>query len=539
MKKITALLIFITLFIYVYGDAQQSTGWRTMLTTAGSSADVKNESSEEDSEVSVVYREAVSLYWDSRYNESRAKFEQVQKMFPGYARTKYYLGRLDDKLSAGYKSREEVARTNDMAVKKTVEAREMKLHEEVLRSKLESEIRAKEEASRKARMESDRDAALKAAGELEAKRAGEEADSKAKIERDRKAAKKRSAYRVAAQQNFSPKRASEESAEEKAKIELAKKAREEAARKAKVEADRAAARKAAEELEAKRAGEEADAKAMAERDRKAADYRPERPVQSTGAANIKEPGKVSAAEKPEMVKVKIEISQQIIDRQMTAYKGNLKEIVKEADKNLKKIDGELKGQESGEAVTNHIKAADAYYAEGKIEEAKAEFKAAMVAASTPAMKKSIKEKERALDKKAKEMELKTRQEARAKKDAAKKAKLEAAKKAKEEAARLKAESAERKATKKIAQNVKRENKPGPVIAIPAKTATPAGAMQITSSQTKVSEDEVSLVYRDAVNLYWDSRYTEAKAKFDQVQSMLPGYARTSYYIERLKGKLGR
>ena len=42
------------------------------------------------------------------------------------------------------------------------------------------------------------------------------------------------------------------------------------------------------------------------------------------------------------VKAKITVSRQSIDQQMTAYKGELKEIVNDAEKSFKKIDDESK-----------------------------------------------------------------------------------------------------------------------------------------------------------------------------------------------------
>ncbi|GEM_PF-3959020 len=204
------------------------------------------------------------------------------------------------------------------------------------------------------------------------------------------------------------------------------------------------------------------------------------PTANPPAVSAQAPIQKNVPEKPEMVKVKVEVSQQVIDQQMNAYKGNLKEIVKEAENNLKKIDGELKKKDGEEAVNKHLKAADAYSAEGKIDKAKTEFKAAMVEANTPALKKTIKEKEHSVDKQAKEIESKNGQDTRAKEE-----------------------------TVKTAPEVKK----------------------------KTIEEEASQIYKDAVSLYWDNKYSEAKLKFEQVQQMSPGYARTSYYLERIKEKL--
>ncbi|HOX09292.1 MAG TPA: hypothetical protein PLV09_04325 [Candidatus Omnitrophota bacterium] len=45
-------------------------------------------------------------------------------------------------------------------------------------------------------------------------------------------------------------------------------------------------------------------------------------------------------------RIEIEISRQVVDEQMKAYKGDLREIIKQADNNIRKIDAELKRKTS-------------------------------------------------------------------------------------------------------------------------------------------------------------------------------------------------
>lgn len=361
-------------------------------------------------------------------------------------------------------------------------------------------------------------------------------------------------------------------------------------------------------------------------------------------------GDVSAkAPEAEPVKTQVTVSQQVIDQQMIAYKGNLKEIVKEAENNLKKIDGELKDSEAGKAVAEHISAANTLSAEGKYEEARAELKAALALADTPKMKKNIKEKQRAIDQQADQVESRNQQAAQAAKEIQQKSKKqvdqqqrvveknivkkgtqaqarqkpvqqnftqknapakvqtqqnfiqknapvkvqaakpveisvaekakteaaakarseEAAKRAADEAAAAKAKmaaeqktadeaaaakvrsAAEQKAidevavtktqaeeavvkTQEAAQKVEQVTIPqtaAPTIPTPAATAqAPAAAA--------AAEDAVSAMYREAVSLYWDGKYSESRAKFEQVQKASPEYARTNYYLGRIKEKLG-
>jgi TolA-binding protein len=48
-------------------------------------------------DASKSYLEAVSLYWDGKYAEAKERFEKVEKLSSGYARTAYYLGRIKEK----------------------------------------------------------------------------------------------------------------------------------------------------------------------------------------------------------------------------------------------------------------------------------------------------------------------------------------------------------------------------------------------------------------------------------------------------------
>ena len=47
------------------------------------------------------------------------------------------------------------------------------------------------------------------------------------------------------------------------------------------------------------------------------------------------------------------------------------------------------------------------------------------------------------------------------------------------------------------------------------------------------------MYKDAVALYWDNKYVEAKVRFEEIRKMSPDYARTSYYLGRIKDKLAK
>ncbi len=443
MKNKILMLMIVSMLIYTHASAQQDAERKIAASGTKSALGANGEISAGESNASAAYKDAVALYWDGRLNEAQIKFEQVQSMSPDYARTKYYLGRIKDKQSSGVKSVEEISRSNFTPAKKMDEiSADIKAQADARIAKLESERKARQDTDLKARMERERSAVLEKAAQEEArktkmeseKKVTEEIAAKPKVAQVvTKPVEKIPAVKVTRKQNFTHKDAVIESAVEKTSINTAKKAREEVEANARIERDRKVAeiksqedaRKAMLESE-KKDQEEADTKARMERERNAVMEKAaqeearktkleseKKALEESDAKAIAGSGSdkpvIITAEKPEMTKVKIEVSQQIIDQQMNAYKGNLKEIVREAEANLKKIDGELKEKGGEEAVAKHLKAADEFKAEGKIDEAKAEFKAAMVAASTPAEKRSIKEKERAIDKQAKELDIKKRQ----------------------------------------------------------------------------------------------------------------------------------
>jgi len=49
-------------------------------------------------------------------------------------------------------------------------------------------------------------------------------------------------------------------------------------------------------------------------------------------------------------RIEIEVSRQVVDEQMKAYKGDLQEIIRKANNNIKKIDAELKREADRKAA---------------------------------------------------------------------------------------------------------------------------------------------------------------------------------------------
>ncbi len=106
---------------------------------------------------------------------------------------------------------------------------------------------------------------------------------------------------------------------------------------------------------------------------------------------------------------------------------------------------------------------------------------------------------------------------------------DAARKAKQEAEAL------AKAKEEAAQKSKQESENG------AKEGTqPKDTHESESKgpgETKVSDKEAPKIYKEAVTLYENGKYIEAKLKFEQVNRMSPGYEDTDSFLESLKKKL--
>ena len=293
--------------------------------------------------------------------------------------------------------------------------------------------------------------------------------------------------------------------------------------------------------------------------------------------------KEAASSGPEAVKVTVDNT--IIEKRTASYSKSLKEIVREAEANLKKVDQELQKQQAARTIRESAAKGDELYKEGKLEEAKEEYKKAVDLSKEPAVKKHIKESERKAPPAMKASPAKKAASAPAKRSgwklfsapaarqaepaaqpasrygtevqtksrvdrptatarpavaarapvaprpvpaqqmpdtAAMKAKEEAAARARTEADKKAKESAEMKARAEAEKNAKAE-----------------AAAPIAAAVSAPASEDVSNMYREAVSLYWDNKYAEAKAKFNQVEAVSPDYARTAYYLGRIKEKLGK
>lgn len=110
-------------------------------------------------------------------------------------------------------------------------------------------------------------------------------------------------------------------------------------------------------------------------------------AETASAAALKEkPAEEKAAEEE---KIKIEISEREINSRVPSLKNNLKDIIRDADANIKRIDNVLKAEESERGAREHFVKGNSLYKEGKFEEAEKEWNTALGLAKDPEFRKGI------------------------------------------------------------------------------------------------------------------------------------------------------
>jgi len=343
---------------------------------------------------------------------------------------------------------------------------------------------------------------------------------------------------------------------------------------------------------------------------------------------------------PEPEKVKVEVSDTIVTKHAGAVTSDLKAVIREAENNLKRIDGTLTGKNNEKTAKELVKKGNDLYKEGKYEEARDSYRQANKLTSDADLKRTIKDNEGLVEGKANEQqrerlavekakadtemkaaEAKSQGEKLEKSKAAQKAhkpmtvqpamrkqqpamrrsvpaparqtgpavnftpanvsqaepvhayrtavrspvvddsaarqaamsaraKLAAEEKAAQEAAAAKARAEAEEKAKAVAEAAEVQAKvyeepkmAAPAVTVPsaveAPVETPAAPAPPVMAATPAAtgDDAVSKMYRDAVSLYWDNKYEEAKAKFEKIKDMSPEYARTGYYLGRIKEKM--
>ncbi len=106
---------------------------------------------------------------------------------------------------------------------------------------------------------------------------------------------------------------------------------------------------------------------------------------------------------------KVAIEKRAIEKRIPSYANNLKRLIKKAEINIKKVDEKLKEQEREELARECCEKANALYGEGKLKEAKGEWRKALKMARKRQTREYIKKsKQRAIE----EARLKNKQKGR-------------------------------------------------------------------------------------------------------------------------------
>lgn len=100
-------------------------------------------------------------------------------------------------------------------------------------------------------------------------------------------------------------------------------------------------------------------------------------------------GQPAEGQPAEEEKIKIEVSEKEIDTRVPSLKKNLKDIIRDADANIKRIDDQLKAEDSERSAKEHYDKGNVLYGEGKFEDAGKEWNSALGLAKDTEFRKRI------------------------------------------------------------------------------------------------------------------------------------------------------
>ena len=142
----------------------------------------------------------------------------------------------------------------------------------------------------------------------------------------------------------------------------------------------------------------------------------------------------------EQTRESVEVSDSVIEKNVPAYKMSLTRLIEEAEKNLQRVDAQIKNQEKEKLARELLEEGNSLYKTGDLENAQKKWKEALKITKDPSFKKYIKESEKQALKEKEEKDRARKLEEKAKKKASYEAKLEAKKQAHLEAKKKKLES---------------------------------------------------------------------------------------------------
>ena len=107
---------------------------------------------------------------------------------------------------------------------------------------------------------------------------------------------------------------------------------------------------------------------------------------------------------PEPEKIKVEVSDAIVTKHAGAVTSDLKAVIREAENNLKRIDGTLTGRNNEKTAKELVKKGNDLYKEGKYEESRDAYRQAHKLTGDADLKKTIKDNESLVEGKANEQQ---------------------------------------------------------------------------------------------------------------------------------------
>ena len=273
-------------------------------------------------------------------------------------------------------------------------------------------------------------------------------------------------------------------------------------------------------------------------------------------------------------KTKIEVSDQVIDEELPSLRTNLKDVIFEAEQNIKNVNRQLKVEGDDKAVREHIDKGCSLYNGGKAAEAKREWEDALKLSTDPAVRGQMKANIRMASRQMKEDECKKARNAalqavpekvreRARRDAERDAarckremerqRCDSGRMAKKEAAKRQRECQQTRAANEQQCRVMRHPQAKPQQAAIVYPAQPdmsnrtepilvtgkAVSQMSTPAKAKIdlsNRTDLSGLYNEGVSMYLDDKYDEAKARFERIRQLQPHYVRTDDYLEKLKDK---
>ena len=93
-------------------------------------------------------------------------------------------------------------------------------------------------------------------------------------------------------------------------------------------------------------------------------------------------------------KEKIEIDEEIVEKEMEPYAYSLRQLIKEAEKRLESIDREIENKDREDLAREHFEKGNVLYKEGRLKEAKKEWQEALGITRRPEMKDYIRRNEK-------------------------------------------------------------------------------------------------------------------------------------------------